>query len=191
MSERTWTLARAEQANVCTNFLNEVLPSCCSQEACHTCISSATNIVLCLASVAVSHTSLSVRRRARMLVWRHFFARNGYKIGTRQVSSMRAKNPRPHAWCPPTPHWWKAPGPQRLERPLTPNRDEATGLSCGTRQKTAPTSEPRCSWRCHTTFAEVKRPSRMPGTHDNAFVSWDHLPPTSPATTTNRARPSR
>ena len=44
-----------------------------------------------------------------------FSARNGYKIGTQQVSSMRAENPRPHAWCPPTPHWWKAPGPQRLE----------------------------------------------------------------------------
>ena len=40
------------------------------QEACHICISSATNIVVCLVSVAVSHTSLSVRRRAGMLVWR-------------------------------------------------------------------------------------------------------------------------
>ena len=40
------------------------------QEACHTCVSSAIKIDLCLVGVAVSHKSQSVRRRAGMLVSR-------------------------------------------------------------------------------------------------------------------------
>ncbi len=73
-----------------------------------------------------------------------FFARNGVTIGTQQVSCMRAESldltPGDHQHLTGGKHLvpsaWRTPHPQQ---------GWSDCLSCGTRQKTAPTSEPRCS----------------------------------------------
>ena len=102
---------------------------------------------------------VTTRKSAEVLV---FLTRNGVTIGTQQVSCMRAES---HQHLIGGRH-----GPQRLENPSPLSVEHAK------RQLQRPT----LLVRCHTSFADAKD-------HNNAFASWDHLPPTSPATTTSRA----
>ena len=81
--------------------------------------------------------------------------------------------------------WSPAPG-----EPLTPNKDEATALAVEHAKRQlhrlnhAARALPYNLRGSEAAFAHARD-------HHNAFVFWDHLPPTSPVTTTNRARPSR